>query len=145
MAIETKHRISWCACFQRCCLNKWSQRCIKNCDKLESSVHWELGEGNFTLSVYTTRSKNKRKKNVLGLLTMRSLMGITRDNGTRKLVIIKFCDVAKGGRDILDQEISKWICKSVIHMGKKVIFLPIVYYLLQCSNNSHSPTWWTSR
>lgn len=101
-----------------------SQRCIKNCDKLESSVHWEPGEGNFTLSVSTTRSKNKRKKNVLGLLTMRSLMGIRRDDGTRKLVIIKFYDIAKGGRDILDQEISKWICKSVTHMGKKNHFSP---------------------
>ena len=131
MAIETKRRISWRACFQRCCLNKWSQRCIKNCDKRESSVHWEPGEGNFTLSVSTTRSKNKRKKNVLGLLTMRSLMGIRRDDGTRKLVIIKFYDIAKSGRDILDQEISKWICKSVTNMGKKVIFLPIVYYLRQ--------------
>ena len=46
---------------------------------------------------------------------MRPLMGITRDNGKQKPVIIKFYDFTKKGTDILDQKISKYLCKAVNH------------------------------
>ena len=52
-----------------------------NRNEFESSMHWEQEEGNLALCVYITKSKSKRKKNVLVLSTMQPMMGITLDDG----------------------------------------------------------------
>ena len=95
----------------------------KNRDKSEISMHWEQGEGDLTLCAYTSMSNSKVKKNVLVLLMMRSLMGITQDDGKkRKPAIINFYDFTKGGTDILDQKTSKYLCKSVTHRWTTIHF-----------------------
>ena len=47
-------------------------------NEFESTMHWEKKDGDISLCVYTSKSKSKGKKNVLVLLTMRPIMGITR-------------------------------------------------------------------
>ena len=101
-------------------------RDVKDRDELDSSMHWEQEKGNLALCAYTTKSKSKGKKNVLVLSTMQQLMGITRDDGKQKSVIIKFYDFTKGGKDILDQKISKYLCKLVAHRWTMVPFFSLL-------------------
>ena len=67
------------------------------------------------LCVPLSPSENLKETRLSWLSTMRPLMGITRDNGKQKPVIIKFYDFTKKGTDILDQKISKYLCKAVNH------------------------------
>ena len=53
---------------------------------------------------------------------MRPLMGIARNDGKQKPAIIKFYDFTKDGTDILDQKISKYLCKSVTRSWAMVHF-----------------------
>ena len=53
---------------------------------------------------------------------MRPLMGITRDDEKQKPVIIRFYEFIKGGTDILDQKIFRYLCKSVTRMWAVVHF-----------------------
>ena len=70
----------------------------KDRDEFQSTIHWEKDKGNIALCAYTTKSKSKGNKNVLILSTMRPLLGVTKDDGKCKPVVIKFYDFTKGGR-----------------------------------------------
>ena len=95
---------------------------VKQRGEFESTMHWEKTEGDLSLCTYTTKSKSKGKNNVLVLLTMRPLMGITRNNGKHKPAIIKFYDFTKGGTDVMDQKTSKYFCKSLTHCWTMIHF-----------------------
>ena len=86
----------------------------KNRDEFESSMYWEQEEGNLALCIYTTNSKS--------IPPTRPLIGIIGDDGKQKSVIINFYDFTKGGRNILNQKIPKYSCKSVTQRWKMVNF-----------------------
>ena len=81
---------------------------IKNREEFSTRVYWEK-DGDMCITSFVVPT-SKGVKNVMVLSTMRPLQGITRDDG-KKAAIIKFYNCTKGGTDIVDQRIAKYITK----------------------------------
>ena len=76
---------------------------IPNREIFNATCHFEKEKKNIYLTSYTVKTKSKGKKNVVVLSTSRPLYDKAINDGKKKLQIIKFYELKKGGTDIVDQ------------------------------------------
>ena len=75
--------------------------------EFSSRVFWAESEEDIVLSSYMVRA-SKGKKNVLLLLTVQPLTGVTKNDGQKEPTIYKLYDVTKTGTDVVDQRMSMY-------------------------------------
>ena len=62
---------------------------VKDREDLSHTVYWEKDKKDLVMCTYTVKTKSKGKKNVIMLSSMRSLFGVTRDDGKKKQALYK--------------------------------------------------------
>ena len=75
----------------------------QNKEIFSATCHFEKEKKNICLTSYNIKTKSKGKINVVVLSTSRPLYDKAINDGKKKLQIIKFYELKKGGTDIVDQ------------------------------------------
>ena len=75
---------------------------ISNRDENTTEILYESDKKQMVLISYVVNTKSNGKKNVLGLTTLRPLVGVTKYDGKVKTAPLKTYDHTKGGMDIVD-------------------------------------------
>ena len=94
-------------------------------DEFGQTIHFEEGKKDLALCSYHVKTKSTGKRNVLILITMLPMLGITRDDGKKKHALYKFYDFSKGGTDVVDQKMSFYTCKA---KSRKWKWLPFILF-----------------
>ena len=87
---------------------------LKKMDGSESQTtedYWEKEKGAMAMTSYVINTKSSGKRNVLVLATANPILGVTKDDRKSRPAIIKFYDYTKGGTDIMDQKMGKYLVK----------------------------------
>ena len=84
-------------------------------------MYWEKERGDLVITSYVAPT-SKGQKNVLVLSTVKPLQGVTKDDGKTKPSIMKLYDFTKGGTDVVDQRIGKYLTKPKSPKWTRVCF-----------------------
>ena len=94
--------------------NRKSVGKLKEMDGRENNstlIYWENDKGTVKTTSYVVNTKSSGKRNVLVLATTNPILRVTKDDGKSEPAIIKFYNYTKGGTDIVDQKMGKYLVK----------------------------------
>ena len=92
-------------------------------------IYWENDKGTVKTTSYVVNTKSSGKRNVLVLATTNPILRVTKDDWKSEPAIIKFYNYTKGGTDIVDQKMGKYLVKpksskwTLLHFATSSILL----------------------